>query len=88
MTRQVLKINGGPDKPALQKSLAYENRSVEFILNGNPFGAEIEHIEEQAEGLTFAIKGRITTGELKGQSFQGMYSAGTRSGSLALGVRG
>ncbi|HML28507.1 MAG TPA: hypothetical protein PKE16_06670 [Hyphomicrobium sp.] len=88
MTRQVLKINDGPDKPALQKSLAYENKQVEFILNGNPFGAQIEHLEEQAEGMTFAIKGRITSGEFKGQSFQGMYSSGTRSGSLALGVGG
>lgn len=88
MTRQVVKISDGPDKPALQKSLAYENKLVEFMLNGAPFTARIEHMEEQAEGLTFEIKGHITSGELRGRSFQGIYSAGARSGSIALGVRG
>jgi hypothetical protein len=88
MTRKVLKINDGPDKPELQKSLAYDDTPVEFVIDGNPLGAQIEHLEEQAEGFTFQIKGHITTGEFKGQSFQGMYSAGTRSGSVALGVGG
>lgn len=88
MTRKTMKIEDGPDKPALQKSLAYDGEPVAFVLNGNPFNAQIEHLEEQAEGLSFEIKGHITTGELRGTSFQGLYSVGSRSGSLALGVRG
>ena len=88
MSRRVLKIDSGPDKPALEQSLAYENVRVEFVHEGSPFHAHIEHLEEQAEGFTFEIKGRILTGDLKGQTFQGIYSVGTRSGSLALGVGG
>lgn len=86
MTRRILKVNNGPDKPALQRSLAYENERVEFLLDGDPFHAHIDHLEEQAESFSFEIKGHILTGDLRGQSFQGIYSAGTRRGSLALGI--
>ena len=87
MTRKLLKIVNGPDKPALQWALARPGKEqVHFVLEGDAADAEIVRIEEVAEGLTFEINGRLTTGLYKGQPFQGIYSVQTRSGSIALGV--
>lgn len=87
MTRKLLKIVNGPDKPALQSALAYPgSEQVHFVLEGDATDAEIVRIEEVAEGITFEINGRLTTGTYKGQPFQGIYSVETRSGSIALGV--
>ena len=87
MTRKLLKIVDGPDKPALQSALAYPgSEQVHFVLEGDATDAEIVRIEEVAEGFTFEINGRLTTGTYKGQPFQGIYSVETRSGSIAVGV--
>jgi hypothetical protein len=87
MSRKLLKIVDGPDKPALQWALAYPDREqVHFVLAGDATDAAIVRIEEIAEGFTFEINGRLTTGTYKGQPFQGIYSVETRSGSIALGI--
>jgi hypothetical protein len=87
MTRKMLKIVDGPDKPALEWALAYPDREqVHFVLDGDAADAAIVRIEEVAEGFTFEINGRLTTGVHKGEAFQGIYSVETRSGSIALGV--
>ncbi len=87
MTRKMLKIVDGPDKPALQWALAYPDKEqVHFVLEGDATDAKIVRIEEVAEGFTFEINGQLTTGAYKGQPFQGIYSVETRSGSIALGV--
>lgn len=87
MTRKMLKIVDGPDKPALQCALAYpESEQVHFVLEGDATDAAIARIEEMAEGFTFEINGRLTTGIHKGETFLGIYSVETRSGSIALGI--
>jgi hypothetical protein len=87
MTRRLLKIVDGPDRSALQWALAYPDREqVHFILEGDAADAEIVRIEAVAEGFTFEINGRLTTGVHKGQPFLGIYSVETRSGSIALGI--
>jgi hypothetical protein len=83
----MLKIVDGPDKPALQCALAYPDvELVHFVLEGDATDAAIARIEEMAEGFTFEINGRLTTGVHKGEPFLGIYSVETRSGSIALGV--
>lgn len=87
MTRKMLKIVDGPDKPALRCALAYPDREhVHFILEGDATDATIARIEDQAEGFTFEINGWLTTGVHKGQTFLGIYSVETRSGQIALGI--
>lgn len=87
MTRKILKIVDGPDKPALQTALAYpDSEHVHFILEGDATDASIARIEEMAEGFTFEINGWLTTGVHKGETFLGIYSVETRSGSIALGI--
>jgi len=87
MTRKMLKIVDGPDKPALRCALAYPGREqVHFILEGNATDAAIARIEDMAEGFTFEINGWLTTGVHKGETFLGIYSVETRSGQIALGI--
>jgi len=87
MTRKILKIVDGPDKPALRSALAYpEREQVHFVLEGDATNASIARIEEMAEGFTFEINGLLTTGIHKGETFLGIYSVETRSGSIALGI--
>ncbi|MBN9248315.1 MAG: hypothetical protein J0I81_12885, partial [Hyphomicrobium sp.] len=68
-------------------ALAYPDREqVHFVLEGNATDASIARIEEMAEGFTFEINGLLTTGVHKGETFLGIYSVETRSGSIALGI--
>ena len=81
----ILKIVNGPDKPALQWALAYPDREeVHFRLEHDAVDAKIQHLDEQAEGFTFAVKGILTTGLLKDKAFQATYSVETRSGPLTV----
>jgi hypothetical protein len=87
MTRKMLKIVDGPDKPALRCALAYPgSEQVRFILEGDATDAAIARIEDMAEGFTFEINGWLTTGVHKGERFLGTYSVETRSGQIALGI--
>jgi hypothetical protein len=85
MTGTTLKIINGPDKPALQWALAYPDREeVHFRLEDDAVDAKIQHLDEQAEGFTFLVKGVLTTGPLKNSAFEGVYSVETRSGTLTV----
>lgn len=81
----VLKISKGPDKPALQWALLYPGREpVHFRIEGEIVDAEIEEMTEQADGWSFGLKGRLSSGAYKGIPFHGTYSVESRSGTLTL----
>ena len=78
-------IIDGPDKPALQRSLTNPGEEdVNFRVEGNSFDAQILRMDEEADGFTFKVRGRLTTGSDSGVPFRGVYSVGTRSGWLEL----
>lgn len=86
MVHTVLQITGGPDKPGLQWSLTQPGEAnwVHFHLDDDTVDAQIEAMDEQPDGFSFRLKGRLTSGTLKGEFFQGLYSVQTRSGSMEL----
>lgn len=76
-------IVDGPDKPALQRSLALpEEYYVHFRFSNDGMDAEILRMEEGADGFTFELLGRLASGSLKGETFDALYSVQTRSGWL------
>ncbi len=86
MTPRRLSIVDGPDKPALQRSLAHSGvNDVHFRVEGDAFDADIQRMDEEADGFTFKLLGRLTSGRDRGASFHGVYSIESRSGWLELG---
>ena len=82
-------IIDGPDKPALQSSLANTSeQDVYFRVEGDAFNAQILRMDEEADGFTFKVRGRLTSGSDSGVPFRGVYSVGTRSGWLELHSEG
>ncbi len=76
-------IIDGPDKPALQKSLTNLGEpDVNFRVEGDAFNAQILRMEEEVDGFTFKVHGRLTSGRYSGVPFRGVYSVGTRSGGV------
>lgn len=85
MTTHELSIVHGPDKPALQWSLAYpETHKVRFDVESDAFDAQILRMDEQSDGFTFALNGRLASGPLKGAPFTATYSVESRSGALKI----
>ena len=78
-------IIDGPDKPALQSSLANASeQDVHFRVEGDAFQAQILRMDEEVDGFTFKVHGRLTSGRYSGVPFHGVYSVGTRSGWFEL----
>lgn len=85
-----LKIVDGPDKPALQWSLtkAEAEHDVHFHVEDDAFDASISRMEEGADGFTFELSGRLTSGRHRGAPFEAVYSIETRSGWLRIAPPG
>lgn len=77
-------IVDGPDKPALQWSLAKPDHYVHFRVKDDAFDARILHMEEGADGFTFELHGRVASGELKDEPFDAVYSIESRSGWIRI----
>jgi hypothetical protein len=89
MPSNKLNIVDGPDKPALQLSLTKPGECfVHFHLENDAVDAEILRMEEGADGFTFELQGRLTSGQRKGEPFDALYSIGTRSGWLRVTPKG
>ncbi len=81
--QDVFEITDGPDKPALQWAVAYPDRQeVHFRLDTDAVDARIDRIEEQADGFSFKLNGRVTTGPHKDRPFEANYSVEGRTGTL------
>lgn len=82
---EALQITDGPDKPALRWAVAYPDREeVHFRLEDDAVDARVDHIDEQTDGFTFQLQGRLTTGPYKDRQFEAIYSVEGRTGSLRL----
>jgi hypothetical protein len=57
---------------------------VHFRVEDDAFDAQILQMKEQPGGLTFALHGRLTSGERKGSLFEAIYSVESRSGSIVV----
>jgi len=90
MTQRELTIVDGPDKPALQWSLTKPegDHDVHFRVEGDAFDAQVLRMDEGADGFTFEISGRLTSGQHKGAPFKAHYSIQSRSGWLRIDARG
>jgi len=82
---ETFEITDGPDKPALQWAVAYPDRQeVHFRLDKDAIDTRIDHIEEQTDGFTFKLNGRVTTGPHKDRPFEANYSIEGRTGTLRI----
>jgi hypothetical protein len=87
MTPHELKVRNGPDKADLLRAVSNPDRHihVSFETVGDPVEAHIASIEEMdSNGTLFGIRGHLTTGNLRGAVFAGIYDCGERAGLLTL----
>lgn len=58
---------------------------VLFDTATDPVEAHIDAIEEMgSDGMTFGIRGHLTSGNSRGAAFGGIYDCGERTGRLVL----
>jgi hypothetical protein len=79
-----LKIVDGPDKPDLQRAVAYPERDlhIHFRTHDDAVDARIERMEELGDGTLFGLAGHLTSGLYKGWPFNAVYEIGNRSGLI------
>lgn len=89
MSEHELTVLDGPDKPALQWALLYPERGkgVIFKVEDEAFEASIARMDEIGNGLSFDLKGEVTSGRYRGVPFSGVYSVESRSGLLKLAAQ-
>jgi len=79
-----LNIMDGPDKPDLQRAVAYPDRDlhVHFRTDGDAVDAHIDRVEEFGDGTQFGLAGQLVSGLYKGWPFKAVYELGSRSGII------
>jgi len=84
MSELELRIVHGPDKPALQRAVAYPERHlhVHFDTEKDAIDAHIDKMQELADGTQFGLTGHITSGSYKGWSFNAVYDLTSRTGVI------
>jgi hypothetical protein len=87
MSTNELEVRNGPDKADLLRAMAnpQQHLQVSFDTEVDPVEAHINAIEEiGGDGLTFGLRGHLTSGNLRGAMFAGTYNSGTRKGRIIL----
>jgi hypothetical protein len=87
MNTSELHVSNGPDKSDLLRAVTNpdEHLHVPFDTAQGLVEAHIDAIEESGiDGLAFALRGHLTSGNLRGAVFSGIYDTSTRSGRLVL----
>ena len=85
MPANVLTVVDGPDKPALQRAIAYPERErVHFRLERDGVDVQLLRMDEIGDGFSFRLRGVVRSGPVSGATFDGSYSVETRSGSLQI----
>lgn len=87
MSSNDLDVSNGPDKSDLLRAVANPEKHlhVSFDTAAGPVEAHIDAIEEGGDdGLTFALRGHLTSGNLRGAVFAGRYDSTSRTGRLVL----
>jgi len=57
---------------------------VHFRVEGDALSAQILCMDEEPDGFSFKMRGKLTSGRDQGSAFHGFYSVETRSGWLEL----
>lgn len=85
MAPRTFNITEGPNKPTLQKALMMPDEVVaHFQIEGEGLDVTIGQIEEQPDGFSFTLEGRIASGSMKGSQFRAIYNIEGRSGTMAI----
>jgi hypothetical protein len=85
MATRTLRITDGPDKPTLQRVLTMpEKITAHFEVEGDVLEASISRMDEQPDGFSFELEGRVVSRMMKGAEFCAMYHIEGRSGSMAV----
>jgi hypothetical protein len=87
MSSNDLEVSNGPDKAVLLRAVSNPEKHlhVGFDTAAGPIEAHIDAIEEGGEdGLTFALRGHLTSGNVRGAIFSGTYDSASRTGRLTL----
>lgn len=85
MTKHVLQVIDGPDKPALQWALSDPaQEQVHFLLDYDGVDARILRMDEMADGFDFKIQGILVSGIYKSMPFTALYCVGSRSGQITI----
>jgi hypothetical protein len=85
MAPRTFKITDGPNKPTLQKALMTPDEvTAHFHVEGDGLDVTIASMEEQPDGFSFKLEGRIASGAMKGSKFRAVYAIEGRSGSMAI----
>lgn len=85
MDPRTFNITDGPNKPTLQKALMMpEEVTAHFQIEGEGLDVTVTAMEEQSDGFSFKLEGRVSSGSMKGHRFRAIYSIEGRSGSMAI----
>jgi hypothetical protein len=87
MASNELEVSNGPGKADLLRAVTNPDKHlhVSFDTATDPVEAHIDVIEERGDdGLTFALRGHLTSGNLRGAVFSGVYDTVSRTGRLVL----
>jgi hypothetical protein len=90
MTTNELEVRNGPDKADLLRAVANPNKHlhVMFDTSTDPVEAHIDAIEEMgSDGMTFGLRGHLTSGNFRGVVFGGIYRRKSRDGSELTATR-
>ena len=80
-------VRDGPDKADLLRAVTNPDQHIHVMFQtaDGPVEAHVDAIEEEGEdGLTFGVRGHLTSGNLRGAEFAGKYDSSSRSGRLRL----
>jgi hypothetical protein len=87
MTSNNLDVRNGPDKADLLRAVANPDQHLHVAFD-TPEGlveAHIDAVEEGGDdGLTFSLRGHLTSGNLRGALFSGVYDGTSGTGRLLL----
>ena len=87
MATDELEVRTGPDKADLLRAVTNpeQHLHVSFDTPTDPVEAHVDSIEELGrDGVTFGLRGYLTSGNLRGAAFAGAYDTSSRSGRLLL----
>jgi hypothetical protein len=80
-------VSDGPDKADLLRAVTNPDQHIHVVFQtaDGPVEAHVDAIEEGGEdGLTFGVRGHLTSGNLRGAEFARKYDSASRSGRLRL----
>jgi hypothetical protein len=87
MATNQLDVRNGPDKADLLRAVTNPDQHlhVSFETPVDAVEAHIDGVEEiGVDGVTFGLRGHLTSGNLRGAAFAGTYDVSSRTGRLRL----